>query len=61
MPETESRSSSLLRRFVALIVLLIAGFILLKVVLHVLAGIAFAVVIIGALVAAVWAYTTLRR
>lgn len=61
MPETPSRSSSLLRRLLALVVLVVAAYVLFKVILGFLSGIFFAVLVIVALVAVFWAYSTLRR
>lgn len=60
MAET-SRSSSLLKRLLALVVLLFAAYVLFKIVVGVLAGIFFAVLVVAALVAVVWAYSTLKR
>lgn len=60
MPET-SRSSSILRRVVALVVLVVAAYVLFKVILGFLSGIFFVVLVIAALVAVVWAYSTLKR
>lgn len=50
---------SLARRAIALVVLLIAAFILLKVVLGIIATISTAIIVIVALLAVVWAYRTL--
>lgn len=55
----EPQRPSLGRRAVALVVLLIAGWILLKFVIGLLAGIATLVVIVVALMAIVWAWRTL--
>ncbi len=60
MPKT-SRSGSLLKRMLALVVLLIAGFVLFKIFVGVIAGIFFAVMVVVALVAVAWAYSTLKR
>lgn len=51
--------SSLTRRLIALVVLAIAAWLLLKVVVGFLAGIATVIVVIGALFAVVWAVRTL--
>ncbi len=61
MHEEASRSKGLLARFVALLVLLVAGWLLLKVVIGIIAGVATAVMVVVALVAVVWAYSTLKR
>lgn len=64
MPSTateKSTSPSLLGRLVALMVLLVAGFILFKVVWGFLSGIFFLLVIVAALAAVYWAYSTLKR
>ncbi len=61
MPETTSRSRSLLMRLVALVVLVIAAYVLFKIVLGFLIGLFYVVAIIAALVAVVWAYRTLKR
>lgn len=55
----EEPRPSLAKRAVALVVLLIAGWILLKFVIGLLAGIATLVVIVVALLAIVWAWRTL--
>jgi hypothetical protein len=57
MPETE-QGPSLTRRLVAIVVLAIAAFILLKVVLSVIAGLATVIVVAAALFALVWAWRT---
>jgi hypothetical protein len=57
--EQQQAKPSLLKRLLAVIVLVIAGFILLKLVLHVLAGVAIFIVAILAIVAVVWAMRTL--
>lgn len=54
-------SGSLLKRFVALVVLLIAAYVLLKVVIGVLSGVVYAVLVVMALFGVVWAYRTLKR
>ena len=58
--ETEKASPSLAMRAVAVLVLLVAAWILLKVVIGIVAGIAWFVVIIAALLAVFWAWSTLR-
>ncbi len=57
----KSTSPSLISRLVALMVLLVAGFILFKVVWGFLSGIFYLVVIVAAVTAAFWAYNTLKR
>lgn len=59
--EKTTPSASLLSRLVALMVLLVAGFLLFKAVWGLLAGIFSLVVILVALVALFWAYSTLKR
>lgn len=60
MPAASAKSGpSLLTRLLALVVLLVAGWVLLKIVLGVLASIATTVVVVAALVAIVWAVRTL--
>ena len=61
MPETTSRTSALARRGLAFVVLLVAAYVLLRIVVGVLSGIFYAVVVILALFAVVWAYRTVRR
>jgi hypothetical protein len=56
---TESRGSSLLTRFLAIIVLAVAAWVLLKIVLGVLAGIATLVAVVLAIAAIVWAIRVL--
>jgi hypothetical protein len=58
--ETEKAGPSLAMRAVAVLVLLVAAWILLKVVIGLIAGIAWFIVIVAALVAVVWAWSTLR-
>ena len=60
MPQTEQKPS-LVMRFVAILVMAIAAFIIFKFVVGLLAGVATLIAIVGALIALVWAYTTLRR
>ena len=55
----ETAKPSLLRRLLALVVLAVAAWILLKIVIGVLAGFATAIVVILAIVALVWALRTL--
>jgi hypothetical protein len=57
--EKETSGSSLGVKALALIVLLVAAWILLKVVIGLIAGIAWFVVIVLAIVAVVWAWRTL--
>lgn len=58
--DTEKAGPSLAMRALAVLVLLVAAWILLKVVIGIVAGIAWFVVIIAALVAVFWAWSTLR-
>ena len=60
MPET-SRTNLLFKRLLALVVLVIAAYILARVIIGFLSGIFTIVLVIAALVAVVWAYSTLRR
>ena len=57
--DTREARPSLGRRAVALVVLLIAGWILLKVVIGMIAGLATVIVIVAALVAIIWAWRIL--
>ena len=57
--ETPEARPSLGRRAIALAVLLIAGWILLKVVIGLIAGLATVIVIVVALVAIIWAWRIL--
>jgi uncharacterized membrane protein YccC len=57
--DTREPRPSLGRRAVALLVLLIAGWILLKVVIGLIAGLATVIVIVVALVAIIWAWRIL--
>ena len=57
--DTGEARPSLGRRAVALLVLLIAGWILLKVVIGLIAGLATVIVIVVALVAIIWAWRIL--
>ena len=61
MPDSEvsGRGASLPMRAAAIVVLVFASWILLKVVIGVLAGLATFIVIVGALIAVVWAIRTL--
>ena len=56
---TESRGSSLLMRFLAIVVLAVAAWVLLKIVIGVLASIATLVAVVVAVVAIVWAIRVL--
>ena len=58
--ETEKAGPSLVMRAVAVLVLLVAAWILLKVVIGIVAGIAWFVVIIAALIAVFWAWSTIK-
>jgi hypothetical protein len=53
--EQEARGSSLVTRLIALIVLVVAAWILLKVVIGVLAGLSTLIVVVLAIVGIVWA------
>jgi hypothetical protein len=55
----EETRPSLAKRGVAILVLAVAGWILLKVVINIIAGVATIIVIAAALVAVVWALRTL--
>lgn len=56
----EKTGPSLAMRALAIIVLLIAAWILLKVVIGMIAGIAWLIVIVLAVLAVLWAWSTLR-
>jgi uncharacterized membrane protein YccC len=55
----EEARPSLARRALAILVLAIAGWILLKFVIHLILGLATAIVIVLALVAVIWALRTI--
>jgi hypothetical protein len=55
----ETAKPSILKRLLALVVLAVAAWILLKIVIGVLAGVATIVVVVVALFAVVWALRTL--
>ena len=55
MNESESSSPSLARKALALVILLIAGWVLLHFLIHIAAAIAGFVIVIVAIVAVVWA------
>jgi hypothetical protein len=55
----EAAKPSLLKRLVALVVLVIAAWILLKFVIGLIAGLATVIVIVLAIVAVIWALNTL--
>lgn len=57
---TEKSGPSLISRMIAVLVLLFAAWILMKVVIGIVAGIAWFVVIVMALLAVFWAWSTLR-
>ena len=61
MPETTSRTSWLLKRLLAFAVLIVAGYILIRVVIGFLSGLFVVALALAALVALVWAYNTLKR
>jgi hypothetical protein len=56
---TESRGSSLLMRFLAIVVLAVAAWVLLKIVIGVLASIATLVAVVVAIAAIIWAIRVL--
>jgi hypothetical protein len=58
MEETERRSS-IPKRLLALVILAVAAWILLKVVIGLIAGLATVIVIVLAIVAVIWAINTL--
>ena len=58
MPESETRTP-LLQKVLAILVLAVAAWILLKIVIGVIAGIATTVVVIAAVGAVIWAFTKL--
>jgi hypothetical protein len=55
----ESSHRSIGRTVLAGLILLVAGWILLSVVIHIVAGLFFPILVIAAIVAIVWAYRTL--
>ena len=55
MNESESPSPSLARKAVALVILLIAGWVLLHFLIHIAAAVAGFVIIVVAIVAVIWA------
>jgi uncharacterized membrane protein YccC len=57
--ETEATGPSLVSRLIAVVVLLVAGWILLKVVIGVVSAIAWTAVAIAAVIAVLWAAKTL--
>jgi uncharacterized membrane protein YccC len=59
MDETAKAKPSLLKRLLALVVLVIAAWILLKFVIGLIAGLATVIVIVLAIVAVIWAINTL--
>lgn len=59
--QKQSLAGSLLKRLIALVVLLVAGYILFKVVLGFIAGFFTLIVVIVAVLAVLWAYSTLKR
>lgn len=61
MPETASRSSWLLKRLLAFVVLVVAGYILIRAVVGFLSGLFTVALVLAALLAVVWAYRTLKR
>ena len=61
MPESASRSSLFLKRLLALVVLVVAGYILIRAVVGFLSGLFVVALVLAALLAVVWAYSTLKR
>ena len=61
MPETTSRTSSLLKRLVALVVLFVAAYLLFRAVIGFLSGLFVIALVVAAVVAVIWAYSTLKR
>jgi hypothetical protein len=59
MDETAKKKPSLLKRFLALVVLAVAAWILLKLVIGIVAGLATVIVVVLAIVAVIWALTVL--
>ncbi|WP_027007239.1 hypothetical protein [Conexibacter woesei] len=59
MDETASKKPSLLRRLLALVVLAVAAWILLRFVIGIVAGLATVIVIVLAIVAVIWALSVL--
>jgi hypothetical protein len=60
MNEEASTSSGLGTKLIAIVLLLVGAWILFKVVIGVVAGIAWLVVIVGAIIAVLWAVSALR-
>lgn len=60
MPEAP-RSRSLSMRLVAVVVLLVAAYVLLRVVIGIVSGVFYMLVVVAALFAVVWAYRTVKR
>lgn len=58
---TSERSSSLAKRAVALLVLIVAAYFLIRIVIGILSGIFTAILVVAALLAVVWAYRTIKR
>ncbi len=58
--ETDKAGPSIVMRAVAVLVLLAGAWILLKVVIGIVAGLAWFIVIVAALLAVLWAWSTLR-
>ena len=58
--DAEKQGSSLIMRMVAVLVLVVAGLLLLKVVIGIVAGLFWVLMIVFALVAVFWAWSTLR-
>jgi hypothetical protein len=61
MSENPSLLSALGRKALAIVVLLVAAWILFKVVIGVVAGIAWLIVIVLAVMSVLWAFSVLRR
>ena len=60
MPETAG-SNTLLKRFLALVVLVIAAYVLFKLIIGTLVAIFYGLAIVAAVVAVFWAYSTIKR
>lgn len=58
--DNESRGPSLAMRAVALLVLLVAGWLLLRVVIGLVAGVAWLIMVVVLIVGVIWAWRTLR-
>jgi hypothetical protein len=61
MEKTEKQGPSLLARAIAVLVLVVAGLVLLKLIVGFLAGFFWLIAVVVALIAVIWAYRTLTR